>query len=263
MRNIAYSELIVLGHSVLENVDRLAAEGSDRIELMMDAAGWDAHRNNYKALVAELKARGLDYSVHPAAWDINLTAEIEILRAAAYRHHLDALEFCAALGASQMVLHPGFVGSPCFSRETAKKRAFENTCKLAETAKGAGVRLAFENVGYNGQSIYTMDEYVHALDGVDSIAGYLVDTGHANINGWDIPLLIRSVSGRLFGLHIHDNHGKADSHLPIGHGNCDWSNIYAAMREIENPACEFILEYAPGLPLKHLSQGKTLLEANL
>ena len=263
MRNIAYSELILLNHDVLENVDRLAAVGSNRIELMMDAAGWDIYRSNYKDLIAGLNERGLHYSVHPAAWDINLTAEMGILRDAAYRHHLDALEFSAQIGASQMVLHPGFANSPCFSKETARKRAFETTCKLAEIAKKSGVKLAYENVGYNGQSIYTMEEFIHALDDVDSIVGYLVDIGHANVNHWDIPALIRAVSYRLFGLHIHDNTGKGDNHLPIGRGTSDWHGIYDAMREIKNPDCEFILEYAPGLPLTYLEEGKALLETNI
>ena len=67
------------------------------------------------------------------------------------------------------------------------------------------------------------DEYACALDGIDETVGYLIDVGHANINGWDVPTLIRRVAPRLYGLHIHDNNGNSDQHLPIGDGTMEWN----------------------------------------
>ena len=259
----AYSELILLGRPVTENVRALMEAGSNQIELMMDAGAWDSFHGQYARLAEELRGLGAEYSVHPAAWDINLTAEMEILRDAAYRHHLEALEFSARLGASQMVVHPGFAYSPCFDKGTAKKRAHEAVCRLAEEAGKAGVKLAFENVGYNGASIYTEEEFLAALDGVDPVAGYLIDIGHANVNRWDIPGMIEKLSGRLFGLHIHDNNGSCDAHLPIGEGTVDWEAVFAAMEKIRTPGCEYILEYAPGLPLEKLKRDGALLEKKL
>ncbi|MBO4837370.1 MAG: sugar phosphate isomerase/epimerase [Clostridia bacterium] len=260
MRKISYSELILLNNGVLENVDRLAALGATRVELMMDAAGWDAWQADYSKLIPELKKRPIHYSVHPAAWDINLTAEMKILRDAALEHHFSALRFTAELGANQMVLHPGFAYSPCFSKATARKRAQEAGCRLAEEAKKLGVRLAWENVGYNGASIYTYEEYKHSLDNMDDSISYLIDIGHAHVNGWNVPQLIRDLKGRLAGLHIHDNNGKGDQHLPIACGNQNWDELAAAMREIQDPDCEFILEYAPGLPLDYLAKGTEFLK---
>ena len=260
MRKISYSELIVLNNDVLKNMDRLVELGADRVELMMDGAGWEFWKADYTSLIPELKKRPLSYTVHPAAWDINLTAEMKILSDAAYEHHLSALRFTAELGAGQMVLHPGFANSPCFNKEVAKQRAHETTCALAEEAKKLGVRLAFENVGYNGASIYTCEEYMHALDDVDGIVSYLIDIGHAHVNAWDVPKLIRDLSDHLCGLHIHDNNGLGDQHLPIAVGNQDWDALGSAMADIKNPDCEFVLEYAPGLPLDYLAKGRAYLE---
>lgn len=256
---ISYSELILLGHPVLENVETLQKAGGKNVELMMDGAAWDRCGGNYGAMAEELKRTGLHFSVHPAAWDINLTAEMGILRDAAYRHHLAALEFCAQLGASQMVVHPGFAYSPAFDKETAKKRARETICRLAEEAKKTGVKLAFENVGYHGASIYTQEEYIHALDGVDPIVGYLIDVGHAHVNAWDISGTIDAVSHRLYGLHLHDNHGNCDAHLPMGEGTIPWDQVLAAMGRIQTPECEFVLEYAPMQPLERLRGGEEML----
>jgi sugar phosphate isomerase/epimerase len=256
--NISYSELILLNNSVLENVDHLIHLGADRVELMMDGAAWDSYGADFSQLVKELRKRNVSYSVHPAAWDINLTAETCMLRAAAYEHHLLALRFSAEIGANQIVLHPGFLGSPAFSRELAKLRAKETMHRLAEVAKSLGVQLAMENVGYRGQSIYTEEEFVSVLDDVDPIVGYLVDVGHAHINGWNIPILIEKVAPRLLALHIHDNDGKGDQHLPIYQGTMEWESIFQAMTHC-NADCEFILEYAPGTPLEQLLKGREIL----
>lgn len=255
---ISYSELIVLNHGVLENVDRLIELGGNHIELMMDGAAWDGYAADFSELARELKQRNVNYSIHPAAWDINLTAETKILRAAAYEHHLQVLRFAAELGASQVVLHPGFVGSPAFSRNTAKERAKEAIVRLAEVAKSLGVRLAMENVGYGGQSIYTEEEFCTVLDDVDPVVGYLIDLGHAHLNNWNIPELIEKVAPRLLALHIHDNNGEGDQHLPIFEGTIDWQPIFAAV-SLCNEDCEFILEYAPGTPLQELTKGREIL----
>ncbi len=260
---ISYSELILLNRPVLENMETLRKTGTENVELMMDGAGWDSFGGRYAAIAEELKGLDLHYSVHPAAWDINLTAEMEIFREAAYRHHLEALEFCARLGASQMVVHPGFAYSPAFNKETAKRRAHETICRLAEEAKKAGVRLAFENVGYNGASIYTQEEYLHALDGVDPIVGYLIDVGHAHVNSWNIPEMIDTVSDRLFGLHLHDNCGNCDAHLPMGEGTIPWDKVFEAMGRIRTKDCEWVLEYAPMQPLEKLRAGEAMLRKAL
>jgi len=260
---VSYSELILLNRPVLENMETLRKAGTENVELMMDGAGWDSCHGDFNGMAESLKELGLHYSVHPAAWDINLTAEMEIFREAAYRHHLAALEFSARLGASQMVVHPGFAYSPAFSKETAKKRAHETICRMAEEAKKAGVKLAFENVGYNGTSIYTEEEFLHALDDVDPIVGYLIDVGHANVNQWDIPGMIDALSHRLFGLHLHDNCGNCDAHLPMGEGSIPWDKVLEAMGRIQTPGCEFVLEYAPMQPLEKLETGKALLEEKL
>ncbi len=51
-----------------------------------------------------------------------------------------------------------------------------------------------------------------------------LDTGHVNIFS-RLPLeeWIESLGGNLAHLHVHDNHGMDDEHLPVGSGNIDFS----------------------------------------
>jgi sugar phosphate isomerase/epimerase len=262
MWKISYSELCLLGRPVLENIRELMGAGCNNIELMMDGEGWDDLDGLWERLAAELPKAGAAFSVHPAAWDINLTSPVKELRDAAFALHEKTIRFARKIGASQVVLHPGFCGSPAFDRTRACRTAREAAEGLAGIARPLGIRLAFENVGYHGSSIYTDEEYCHALDGMDGTLGFLLDTGHANLNGWDVAALIDRLKDRLYGVHLHDNMADADNHLPIGEGNLDWLHVFKALRGIRED-CDLVLEYAPGTSLDRLIEGREILTSNL
>lgn len=41
---------------------------------------------------------------------------------------------------------------------------------------------------------------------------------------------LKSVSSKLFHLHLHDNHGRADEHLPVGDGTIDFSPLQSHLK---------------------------------
>ena len=58
------------------------------------------------------------------------------------------------------------------------------------------------------------------------------DTGHAHLAGQDQPASLRELGERLHALHIADNHGATDEHMPPFFGGIDWPPILVALREI-------------------------------
>jgi sugar phosphate isomerase/epimerase len=258
MLKIVFSELSLLGKPVLQNVREFMRAGCPNIELMADGEGWDNLGGRWDRLAAELPKTGASFSLHPPAWDINLTSPVRELREAAYALHEKSIEFAHKIGASHVVLHPGFCNSSAFDKNRARGLAREAAEKLAVKAASSGLRLAFENVGYHGSSIYTEEEFCHALDGLDAAIGYLIDTGHAHVNHWDVPALIERLKDRLIGIHLHDNKADADSHLPMYGGTLDWPRIFGAIRHIPGD-CDLVLEYAPGTPVDKLREGRRIL----
>lgn len=183
-----------------------------------------------------------------------MTAQREALRKAAYELHKEAIDLSEKIGASYVVIHPDFLGSSAFEKKEACDRAYEQMAGLASYAKKRGVNLAMENVGYHGQSIYTEEEFADFLEDLPDNTYYLIDTGHAFLNGWDIPALIRKTKNRLLGLHLHDNHGLRDEHLAIGQGKIEWAPIFEAIKELYNQGLkpELVLEFEPGTDLGEL-----------
>lgn len=257
-KEICYSDLSLITKDIFENIEELLANGADKVELLMDGDKWDEMERLFVDFTPKLKALPVGYTIHPPAWDINVTSENKAIREASFIEYKKAIEFAGMIGADHVVIHPGFCFSPVFNKKLAQERAKHYIHRLCEVAKPLNVKLVIENVGYNGSSLFTQDEFTGFLDSIDDIAGYLIDIGHAHLNQWDIPKLIRETKDRLLAIHIHDNSGAGDEHLPIGEGTIQWGEIFAAMRDISID-CQLILEYAPNTPLEKLREGKELL----
>ncbi|MEF3306136.1 sugar phosphate isomerase/epimerase family protein [Paenibacillus sp. GYB003] len=256
---ISYSDLLLLGGKPEQNAETLLREGAAHIELLLDGEAWDEMEAAMERLAAHLRGTTASFTVHPPAWDTNLTSENRAIREASFAEYRKSIAFAGRIGATHAVIHPGFRFSPAFDIRTAALRAEEAVGRLCAAAAPLGVKLAVENVGYRGSSLFTQDEYVRFVERLDDSAVYLIDTGHAHLNGWDIPALIRQAGRRLGCVHLHDNFGDADAHLPVGEGSIDWGPVWDALRDA--PACQLILEYAPGTDVSKLRAGRDLLRS--
>jgi sugar phosphate isomerase/epimerase len=254
---ISYSDLLLLGKPVEENVETLISEGAKHIELLLDGETWDDSQGTMDRSIPYLLNAGVSYSVHPPAWDTNLSSENQAIRDASFDEYRKSILFAHRIGAKHVVIHPGFCFSPAFSKQTAIARAEDAVNRLCRIASPLGIQLAVENVGYHGNSLFTEDEYVRFVQQLDDSAVYLVDTGHAHLNGWNIPALLQNAAPRLGSVHLHDNFGSSDEHLPIGNGSIEWGPIYEVLSSMRD--CQMILEYAPGTDPSRLRSDAALL----
>jgi sugar phosphate isomerase/epimerase len=255
-----YSELCLIGGAVEDNVDRLIACGAENVELMLDGTGWDDFPRRLDELVPALKARKVGYSVHVPVWDVNLTCGNAYLRAAVLETYRHSIVLASRLGAKHVVLHTGWCSDQHFSKEEGRARAREAMLALHEFNAPYGQSLLVENVGTNATSLFTEDQFVHFLDGFPGDFGYLVDVGHAFINGWNLETLFTRLGKRLRAIHIHDNDGLKDRHAPIGEGCMDWKAILGAANST-GLELNLVLEYNIGIELKRLTEGKAFVEA--
>lgn len=260
--HISYSELCLIGGEVGANVDSLIGQGAEHIELMLDGRGWDQFPRRMEELAQALRARRAAYSVHVPVWDVNLASESPHIRAAALESYEASIVFASMIGARYVVIHPGYRSDGRFSAALARERAADAMRELIAFNGAYGRLLLVENIGGPSASIFSQDEYAHFLDGVSGTVGYIVDVGHAFLNGWSIVPLLGSIRERLFALHLHDNDGGNDSHLPLGQGSIDWEGICAGLKSLGRDL-ELVLEYDIGTELAALPRGKAFLESAL
>lgn len=115
--------------------------------------------------------------------------------------------------------------------------------ELAQRAHELQLPLAVENPIHNPKQYpNTLDEFRVLRNHVDDLH-YLLDTGHVYLEGGDQSLdaYVSTFDDRLLGIHISDNHGDTDEHLPVGEGSIDFQRLLITL-ERHNLDVPMILE---------------------
>lgn len=255
--SIGVSQFTVLTMAIPRGLDLLAETGIPGLEIFTEGPQWwDAHALH--GVEAARKRFAGPLSVHPPAWDINIASYTKPVRDMSIGVYAQAIDWAKSIGATYIVVHIGWRGDPNFPRTECLRRAEEAIGALAARASRAGVLLAVENVGWFGQEVCDQEEFTSLIKRLPQSAGALLDVGHALLAGWDVPRAARELAPRMVAMHLHDNNGTSDQHLPIGQGKLNWDALLPLLSAM--PAgCQHIIEYAPGTSLEHVRQGGELL----
>lgn len=178
----------------------------------------------------ECAAAGLAVTVHAPFHDLNPGALDPLVAAATRLRFEQSLAVAAGLGARLMVLHPGFdrwryQGQEQLWLETS--RTFWPP--LLSRAAGQNCLLALENI-FDHQP----EPLASLLDELDSPwLGHCFDVGHWQLFS-RIPLAewFQRLGRRMLHLHLHDNHGAADEHLPVGSGSIDFAELFRLVKAL-------------------------------
>ncbi len=154
------------------------------------------------------------------------------------------LMVCAYLNCPYLIVHPFFPGyNDTLTSEEEWKINIEGYSALIPAIKKYGVTVCLENMftAYRRKMYSAIcqnpDEVVRYIDTLNDMAGekcfaYCLDTGHALLVGHEMRTLINKLGHRIECLHIHDNDGRDDLHVPPYMGILDWDRFIAGMRDI-------------------------------
>ncbi|MHB8907455.1 MAG: sugar phosphate isomerase/epimerase family protein [Syntrophales bacterium] len=128
-----------------------------------------------------------------------------------------------------IVCHPSYDEKYYISAEKLwLANSLETWRSLLPQLEGTETIIAMENVYERGPQ-----QLAPLLDALDSPqVRFCFDTGHANAFGsashgeW-----LEGLGDRLGEIHIHDNNGKTDEHLPVGEGNFPFPELMKIIRE--------------------------------
>jgi len=138
-------------------------------------------------------------------------------------------EVTAGLGGSVMIIHTNY--SPFFSRAGLREWLGNWSARMPpilEKAGDLGVRIALENAWEERPEV--LAHLIEILPAGAAMA--CLDTGHINAfshltvrRWWEV------LGDRVIALHLHDNDGLSDDHLPPGAGIFDFPSLAALVRE--------------------------------
>lgn len=224
IRNLSFSTRAIVGPSF-----EWAYELED-----IGYSGWEMVQEGSQCLTPDnmghvrdiLETTGLQLSIHLPFSDMNLASLNPGILAEIMRQMKKHLELASGL-AEIAVLHPGYL-SPYGARLPDKCLQTSIRCirELCDFAADQDMVIAVENMPHLPQIFGRQpDEMLDILGQVDRRnAGMTLDLGHANTMGLVDEFLGRCLD-RVVHIHIHDNHGGHDEHLPLGEGSIDWKKV--------------------------------------
>lgn len=170
-----------------------------------------------------LSMAGVRPRIHAPFFDLNPGALDPLIRDVTFKRLSQTLDIAKKVNADLIVIHPG-VDKWRYPnlQDTWRDNAADFFPGLISVAASFQCRLAIENI-YE-ESPLTLVELVDTLD--SQWFGHCYDVGHWHLFG-KRPMAewLNAIGPKLFHLHLHDNHGRADEHLPVGDGTIDFSSL--------------------------------------
>lgn len=216
---------------LLGRYDEVMATGIDP-EIYIDGEEIEtADRDFLRRAGSDFSARGLRITQHGPYIGLNPASPDEERRGLTVRRYRAAFEAAEALGAVNIVLHAGY------SRRTFGSdidRWMECSMKtwpeFAARAEDAGITIAVENILEREPS-----PLKRLVEEMDSPALRLcIDSGHLNVfSEVDFEEWFETLGPHIAELHLHDNNGEVDEHLPLGEGSIDFVRYFSLLAKYD------------------------------
>jgi len=255
MQRILSTYLSVSRKLTPEFLSQVAENGFTALEIFCSMAHFDySSKQEIQAMKGMLEHQKLQLaSLHaPTSKDASAmresgiplsVCEVErVRRIEAMDEFKRAIDVAEELAFPRMVLHMGG------SREAADPRkrdaAFSTLEHLVLHAKHVGVTLCVENTTNEmGQP-----EYLRAFVDETRLTGlrFNFDIGHAHLSDGEeaerIAKAFEPVRELVASVHLHDNHGEKDEHLPPYDGSIDWQNAISVLNRAPEKNLAIVLE---------------------
>ncbi|RLF06522.1 MAG: hypothetical protein DRJ60_04285 [Thermoprotei archaeon] len=208
-------------------VVKAANEGFRNIEIIDD---W-SHRLNsgkIKELIELGKSYSLKYLVHAPFDGINISTPQPSLRRTSLKLIERSIRKAHKIEAKLVVVHSGFKSPFDYFRPKTTWSIFLDVLKfINRIASDLDVYIGIENMPSNAFAlIHSHKDAMILLDEIGSSLERIrltLDVGHSNtISNDEIKKFLLSLGHYVIHVHVHDNKGENDDHLPIGSGNIDW-----------------------------------------
>lgn len=201
---------------------------------MLTEPEWEKKIMNYCEAVAQagmtIKYTHLPYD-YPMTYD---PEKMEIYHTAMKR----AIDLTASVGAFSTALHAYNELTTDYDPTAEHKRSVEFLSPIVAYANQKNVRVALENMNGAGQNApqklrrYATDYHDLIRLADDLGTGICWDTGHGYLSMQNTAAALESIGKRLLMVHVNDNFGDADVHIPPFFGKVDFETTVRTLRKI-------------------------------
>ncbi|WP_439574847.1 sugar phosphate isomerase/epimerase family protein [Phreatobacter sp.] len=180
--------------------------------------------------------------IHGPFWGFSIASMDPDVRDVVRKRMAQGLDVCAALGATQMVIHSPYttwdannLDSLPGAAASVVERTHDTLREAVRRAEDMGVVLVIENIEDKEPH-----QRVALARSFDSPAVRVsIDTGHANYaygstGAPPVDFYVTAAGEMLNHVHLQDTDGHADRHWNPGEGNIAWRAVFHALQRIDS-----------------------------
>jgi sugar phosphate isomerase/epimerase len=176
-----------------------------------------------------IEKSGMEVCVHAPFYELNLAAFSPGIKSESIRIIKKSVDFCRAVGGKTLIVHSG---THTYERQKGQNKDnnpmlkiqwdnnIDSLKQINDYANSRGVTVCLENIGFNSVD-QCFEDLLDIRKAVGENLQFTLDFGHARL-GQGAEEGIRLLGENIRHIHLHDNHGKTDDHLPVGDGNYDF-----------------------------------------
>jgi sugar phosphate isomerase/epimerase len=177
----------------------------------------------------KLKEKETSVTFHAPFMDLNPGAVDERIRETTAFRFSQIMELVPLFNPKAIVFHPGYDHWRYDDNvDLWLEKSLLTWKPLVKRAQELAVKLALENIFEDNPS--SLQRLLEVID--SPFLGYCLDPGHGQLfSKVALTDWIEVLGSRLVEIHLHDNHGHADDHLPLGQGKIDFPAIFSRLQE--------------------------------
>ncbi len=214
-----------------EFLDICASSGLNAVEIQMEYPYSVDELNGSRTgeLLDLLSSYDQRLLLHGPYHDINLASLKEDIRRASVNIMKQCIDVAHRMDVERIVVHGGKCPADQAALvDRARDRMTTSLFELAKFAHERGVHLGIENKQRGSDIellVYPKEhrDVVEQLRDLGAVA--VVDLGHANTTGTNPAEFLNILNGTMAEVHLHDNNGTRDEHLPFGEGTLPVATI--------------------------------------
>lgn len=182
--------------------------------------------------------------IHGPFWGFTIDSLDPDVRAVVRKRMAQGLDVCAALGATQMVIHSPYTTWDANNLDSLPgaaagmvERVHDTLREAVRRAEDMGVVLVLENI--EDKDPHQRVALARSFDSPSVRVS--IDTGHANYahgstGAPPVDFYVTAAGPMLHHVHLQDTDGHADRHWNPGEGNIAWRAVFRALAAIDaNP----------------------------
>jgi sugar phosphate isomerase/epimerase len=207
----------------------LVVEHRFNLEIGLEAVDLDSmSRSEVKRLARKLRDNGSRISLHGPFWDLSAGSPDPLIRQVTRLRFQQMFDWITLFQPLQVVCHTGYDPRHHGSRwQSYLEHSLALWEPLLERAEAMKVVLLLENV-WEASPRFHKELFANLRS---PYLGFCLDVGHQHsFSSTPLQVWLEELWEHLREIHLHDNDGDQDAHLPIGQGSIDFEQLFRFLK---------------------------------